>query len=73
MTVGLRVQTNQVVEHRDAEGRLIIRESEQESLKHPVFHMLRHRWCNKYRTAWSPQGFREGEFNFRNILFLIRF
>jgi hypothetical protein len=73
MSVGVGVQLNQIIEHRDASGRLIIREVELESLEHPLYHKLRHRWCNKYRTAWSPNGFREGEYNLKNILFLIRF
>ena len=73
MTVGLRVATNNVIEIRNAQGKLVFREEEQKVLKHPLYHKLRHHWCNKYRTAWCPQGLREGEYNFKNILFLIRF
>ena len=73
MTAGLRVATNNIIEIHNAQGQLVLREEEQEILKHPLYHKLRHRWCNKYRKAWSPQGFREGEYNFKNLLFLIRF
>ena len=61
------------IEHRDASGRLISREVESEILKHPHYHKLRLQWCNKYRNAWSPKGFREGKFSLINLLFLIRF
>jgi len=71
MSVGLRVATNNIIEIRNAQGKLVLREEEQELLKHPLYHKIRHRWCNKYRTSWSPRGFREGKLNLINLLFLI--
>ena len=65
------IHLNQFIEHRDERGRLILKESERETQRHSFYHKKRHYWCNKYRKAWSPKGFREGRFNLINLLFLI--
>jgi hypothetical protein len=69
MTGGIGI--NQTIEVKDPSGRLILREQSRDIRAHPLYHKLRHQWCNKYRKAWSPGGFREGKYNLKNILFLI--
>lgn len=71
MVLHNRIEAVGEVEVRNAAGRLIVRSNETEQCKHPFYHRKRQQWCYKHRNAWSPEGFREGRYNWFNFIFLI--
>ena len=70
-TAGAGLGIRHGMEHRDGDGNLIYAEWTRPNEMANQYDEWRSGWCNKNRTAKTPQGFREGDITLETMEFAL--